>query len=1053
MTDVLSVLRASLVERYSVERELGEGGMAIVYLAHDIKHNRQVAIKVFRPEVAAQLGEERFLLEIETAASLSHPHILTVFDSGAAEGLLYYVMPFVEGESLRDRLDREKQLPIEDTLQIAREIGDALSHAHAQGVVHRDIKPENILMYGGHAVIADFGIAKAVSAAGGERLTSTGMAVGTPTYMSPEQASGEEVDARSDIYALGCLVYEMLVGQPPFTGSTVSAIVSQHVAAPPPSASLVRHTVSEETSSAILKALAKTPADRFSSASEFAKALKVGAGLSTGVSTSAKAVDSASPSLLGMLKVMGVYAVAVAVTFLLLDYLVNRFVLSPHLTNLGTVALLSFLPSVGIAAFQRNRGSFAAWTRGGKVGVVANLIASVAILALIFGTKELGAATSAVVIMDEDGNSIERVVPKSEFRKRLVIFYFDSEQPDTPNDWYAYGIAGALEMDLSQDLFFQLTSPEQFASDFQERGYPDGVGLPLPLRRELAEGAHVPLFVSGSFSDAAGRLSVTMTLHETARGRLLAEHSFVGDDMLELVDRMSLQLKQDLDIPEHYMEQMEDLPVAEVVTASMSSFEHLMRGLVALTLRSDWQGSASLIEQAVVEDETNALAQLVLYQVSILGNDREKAAAAIQGAMQHMYRLPERLQFQIKMQYYDFMQQPDRMIAVAKMRVELSPDDIEGRAQLAALHRMRNEPDDAVSQYEAILETDATQYEILRELATLHRSRGDFDQAIVNYERYAAQFPEDRTSYASLGGLYRVLGQHERSREYHDRALLLDPGNVSTLVSLAVLERSFGNYEAELSQLDRALQSCQTLEDSGTVLTALRQAYSYRGLLSGAVEILETELAEVAKVSAALPFLVSKLTTLDIYVRAGRVDQAELLYEGVAAELQPPFDKLSALGTLAIAVELDDADRAELALVDLEEFIQAFGAETLRSRVDHAQGRIHEIRGEYREAIQSFENELALNRTNLSVRRDIGRCYRKLGNFDEAEEYLNQARRAVPGDPWVLYELALVAAETGDAELAVERLESALAVWADADAEFVPARMAREKLAELRTGG
>ena len=633
--DVLSILRAALADRYSVDRELGEGGMAIVYLAQDLKHNRQVAIKVFRPEVAAQLGEERFLLEIETAASLSHPHILTVFDSGSAEGLLYYVMPFVEGESLRDRLDREKQLPIEDTLQIAQEIGDALSHAHAQGVVHRDIKPENILMYGGHAVIADFGIAKAVSAAGGERLTSTGMAVGTPTYMSPEQASGEDVDARSDIYALGCLVYEMLVGQPPFTGSTVSAIVSQHVAAPPPSASLVRHTVSEETSSVILKALAKAPADRFSAASEFAKALMIssGADSSAGISTRATAVASAPPSWLGVFKVLGVFAVIVAVTFLLLDYLVNRFVLSPHLPNLGTIALISLIPSVVIFAFQRNRGSFAEWTRFGKAGIPINLAVSVVLLVLMFGTKELGAATSSILLQDEDGNSIERVVPKSEFRKRLVIFYFDSQEADPAHDWYAYGIAGALEVDLSQDLFFQLISPEQFATDFQERGYSDGVGLPLTLRRELAEDAHVPFFVSGSYSDEAGELSVSMTLHETARGKLLAEHTFTGDDMLELVDQMSLQLKRDLDIPEHYIEQMEDLPVSEVLTGTMSSLEHLMRGLSAVMLRSDWQSAASSLEQSVVEDQTNALAQYFLYAVSILGNDREKAAAAIQGAM------------------------------------------------------------------------------------------------------------------------------------------------------------------------------------------------------------------------------------------------------------------------------------------------------------------------------------------------------------------------------------------------------------------------------------
>ncbi|MDH3571239.1 MAG: serine/threonine protein kinase, partial [Gemmatimonadota bacterium] len=235
MTDLLERLRTALADRYTIERELGKGGMATVYLAEDVKHHRPVALKVLRPELAAALGPERFLREIEIAANLHHPHILPLYDSGEAEGFLYYVMPYVEGESLRDRLEREKQLAIDDALQVAREVADALSYAHAHGVIHRDIKPENILLESGHAVVADFGIARAVDAAGGARLTETGIAIGTPAYMSPEQAGGEkDLDGRSDLYSLGCVLYEMLAGQPPFTGPTVESLVHQHLSAEPP---------------------------------------------------------------------------------------------------------------------------------------------------------------------------------------------------------------------------------------------------------------------------------------------------------------------------------------------------------------------------------------------------------------------------------------------------------------------------------------------------------------------------------------------------------------------------------------------------------------------------------------------------------------------------------------------------------------------------------------------------------------------------------------------------------------------------------------------------
>jgi len=278
VSDLQARLQGALADRYSLDRELGAGGMATVYLAHDLKHDRKVAIKVLRPELVHALGPERFLREIATTANLHHPHILPLYDSGrTAEpsgALLYYVMPLVEGESLRDRLKREKQLPLDDALRIAREVADALSYAHGHGVIHRDIKPENILLESSHALVADFGIARAVSAAGADRLTDTGLALGTPAYMSPEQAAGDrDVDGRSDLYALGCVLYEMLAGQPPFSGPTVQSIAHQHLTATPPPITQLRPAVPGMVAAALERALAKNPADRFSPVGQFAEAL------------------------------------------------------------------------------------------------------------------------------------------------------------------------------------------------------------------------------------------------------------------------------------------------------------------------------------------------------------------------------------------------------------------------------------------------------------------------------------------------------------------------------------------------------------------------------------------------------------------------------------------------------------------------------------------------------------------------------------------------------------------------------------------------------------
>jgi len=267
-------LAAALADRYRIDRELGAGGMATVYLAHDLRHERDVAIKVLHPDLGAALGGDRFLAEIRTTARLQHPHILPLLDSGEADGLLFYVMPLVTGETLRARLEREQQLPVTDAVQIAREVADALGHAHALGVVHRDIKPENILLQGGHALVADFGIALAVQTAGGQRMTQTGLSLGTPQYMSPEQAMGDRmVDARSDIYALGAVTYEMLAGEAPFTGPSVQAIVARLLTESPRALGAQRKSVPENVEAAVMQALEKLPADRFASAAEFAAAL------------------------------------------------------------------------------------------------------------------------------------------------------------------------------------------------------------------------------------------------------------------------------------------------------------------------------------------------------------------------------------------------------------------------------------------------------------------------------------------------------------------------------------------------------------------------------------------------------------------------------------------------------------------------------------------------------------------------------------------------------------------------------------------------------------
>ncbi len=325
MPTTLAQLSTALADRYRIERELGAGGMATVYLAHDLRHDRKVALKLLRPDLAAVIGAERFLAEIRTTANLQHPHILALFDSGrtgdgtaGAADFVYYVMPFVEGESLRDRLTGEKQLPVAEAVRIAREVADALEYAHGHGIVHRDIKPENILLHGGHALVADFGIALAASRSeGGTRMTETGMSLGTPHYMSPEQAMGErEITSRSDVYALGCVLYEMLAGEPPFVGPTAQAIVARVMTEEPRSLTLQRKSIPPHVEAAVNTALEKLPADRFASAAAFAAALDNAAFTrATGAAGGAAMVARGTPRPGTLLRVVLPAAAAALVTF------------------------------------------------------------------------------------------------------------------------------------------------------------------------------------------------------------------------------------------------------------------------------------------------------------------------------------------------------------------------------------------------------------------------------------------------------------------------------------------------------------------------------------------------------------------------------------------------------------------------------------------------------------------------------------------------------------------------------------------------------------------
>ncbi|HEY6830702.1 MAG TPA: protein kinase [Gemmatimonadaceae bacterium] len=357
-------LAAILTDRYRIERQLGAGGMATVYLAHDLKLEREVALKVLRPELGAVLGSERFLAEVKITARLDHPHILTLIDSGSAGGLLYYVLPYVRGESLRDLLNRESQLGVDQALAITKQVGSALDYAHRKGVVHRDIKPENILLQEGEAMLADFGIALAVQESGGNRLTETGLSLGTPHYMSPEQATGSRsLDARSDLYSLASVLYEMLVGEPPMTGKTVQAVIAKLLTEPAMHVRTVRDTVPETVDAAIAKALSKVPADRFTNVSDFLRALDTPMPSATPHATTGVRTATAEPQKSRKTLIVGATAAVVVIGAVAALAAMGKFKRVDTSANLRERTQLTFTGNAAVPALSADGKQLAYFTK------------------------------------------------------------------------------------------------------------------------------------------------------------------------------------------------------------------------------------------------------------------------------------------------------------------------------------------------------------------------------------------------------------------------------------------------------------------------------------------------------------------------------------------------------------------------------------------------------------------------------------------------------------------------------------------------------------------
>jgi tetratricopeptide (TPR) repeat protein len=708
MTDPLERLSDALSDRYKIERELGSGGMATVFLAEDLKHHRKVAVKVLRPDLTATLGVERFLREIELAAQLQHPHILPLHDSGEAGGFLYYVMPYVEGHSLRERLLREGELPIADVAQILREVADALSHAHDHGVVHRDIKPDNVMLSGRHAMVTDFGVAKAVSeATGRQELTTAGVALGTPAYMAPEQAAADpHLDHRVDIYAVGALAYEMLTGRPPFVAPSPQAVLSAHMTEVPQPCATRRPAVPDALNALVMRCLEKHPADRWQRADELLPQLEALTTPSAGVTPTGTQPVPAAPALAGLklenpariAGLFGVTSVAVlgVVYFLMIQLGLPGWVLP------GAIALLVLGLPIVLTTGHIEKRRVVASTTGVKSPELETgfhgwftwrktvLVGGTAFAVLALGTV----VYMAMRVLGVGPVGTLMATGALEARDRLIVADFENRTEDST---LGPSVTEALRIDLAQSPVIKLLGASDIGPVLRRMNRAPDAPLDRETALEAAERDGVKAVVVGEIGPVGGGYVLLARVLAAADGSQLIglrESAESNAALIPAIDRLSARLRERIGESLRTIRASE--PLERVTTASPDALKKYSQGVRAFD-RGDLGRARALLEEATAIDTAFAMAYRKLaVTLNNMGAERSLRAEAATNAFLYRDRLTDIERYLATAYYYYFVAfEPERVRTHYLNVLDVDPDNRVALNNLAVLLNGLNEREEA----------------------------------------------------------------------------------------------------------------------------------------------------------------------------------------------------------------------------------------------------------------------------------------------------------------------------------------------------------------------
>ncbi len=759
-------------------------------------------------------------------------------------------------------------------------------------------------------------------------------------------------------------------------------------------------------------------------------------------------------------QVLGIYISVSFGIIQFMEWLVNRYMFSPHLIDLVLAILLSLLPSSCIVAYYHGLPGRNKWVKTERIGIPLNVVIAIVIIGMLFQGKDLGSVSRTVTLEDETGQKVERTVPKSGFRKKIALFYFKNETGDPSLDWMQYGVSSMLAIDLSQDIFIEVTSPmKQDAGSFdyyiydkiKNAGYKDGTGLPLVLKRDIAREIYMDFFLFGKITKAGEDYVLESTLYRTQNARLMSQSEIRGKELFKLIDDLTLRLKEELEIPTGHIEEVGDLPVTEIFTASLPAARLFTLGLNAMVMDKDWEKARDYLIEATREDPTFALAHNYLVNAYVLSNQVDKAVEAYEPMMTYIHKFPERDQLYVKWLYYLLVKKDvDKGLAILEMIGKLYPEDVRVHSLKATLFTSLNRPDDAIGAYHRILEIDPHRYELFQKIGELYERKGDFEQALDYYEKFAGHYPGDPKSFEIIGKLNRQTGNLEKAKEYYEKALLLEPGNSAVLAILAATEADLGNAAKAAEQFEDALSSAKTAKERYAVYEQVISFYERRGRMKKVLEYSQMAIKALEEYSVPLMVLNYRIHGLvQHYVRAGEEKEAFRILASLEAKYDSFYDSAISIGYIRAYIELGKADEAEKRIRDIRDTLSSSDIDQLAVLTGPLRGKINELRGEYADALENYEARLKRTPADTVYRRRIGRCYRHLKQYEKAEEYIREHLKRRPFSPKSNYEMALLYLDMGNKEKAAEHLEIALEVWKDADPGYEPAQSAKEKLARL----